>query len=108
VAACTRHDIVVQLPASQSSMKVASFVKVSVIVTNAGNCVETAIVTLSGTINYVSQQTTTVAPGGSQTLLFDYTVPVRLEVTLTANAPVAGDATPANNSDTKTYPTTVL
>jgi hypothetical protein len=89
-------------------MKVASFVKISVIVTNAGNCPETAIVTLSGTINYVAQQTTTVAPGGSQTLLFDYTVPVRLEVTLTASGPVAGDVTPANNSDTKTYPTTVL
>jgi len=108
VAACTRHDIVVQLPASQPSMKLASFVKVYVIVTNAGNCAETATVTLSGTINYEAQQITTVVPGGSQTLFFDYTVPVRLEVTLTASAPVAGDATPANNSDTKTYPTTVL
>ena len=89
-------------------MKVASFVKISVIVTNAGNCVETGSVTLSGTINYFSRQAITVAPGTSQTLLFDYTVPVRLEVTLTASAPLAGDVTPANNTDTKTYPTTVL
>jgi hypothetical protein len=89
-------------------MKVASYVKVSVIVTNTGNCVETTSVTLSGTINYFARQAITVVPGTSQTIFFDYTVPVRLEVTLTASAPSAGDATPANNTDTKTYSTTVL
>jgi hypothetical protein len=82
-------------------------VGVMVVVTNAGNCTDSALVTLTGTINYSASQGATVAPGASQTLVFQYPVPVRLNVTLTASAPLGGDVTPANNSDTKTYPTTI-
>ena len=105
---CTAHDLVVQLPASQPPMKIGNTVSVMVVVTNAGNCKDSALVTLSGTITYSASQGTTLAPGASQTLLFPYTVPVRTSVTLTASAHLSGDATPANNSDTKTYATTVL
>jgi hypothetical protein len=88
-------------------MKIGTIVNVSVIVTNAGNCPEQAQVILDGTINYHSVQGIAIAPGTTQTKVFSYPVPVRLSVTLTASAPLGGDVTPANNSDTETYPTTI-
>jgi hypothetical protein len=99
---------VVQLPASQGALIIGRIANVSVIVTNAGNCSENARISLSGTINYSDVQNTSVSVGQTKTVVFQYPVPVRLEVTLTANGPLAGDVTPANNSDTKTYPTQVL
>ncbi|WP_447975112.1 DUF7948 domain-containing protein [Nitrospira sp. Kam-Ns4a] len=105
------HDVICQFAPSQPAFKIMTVVQVRVVVTNVGTVAEPVRVTLSGTINYSAAQTVTVPAGSSVTLLFDYPVPVRTEVTLTATAELApglADATPANNSDTKTYPTTVL
>jgi hypothetical protein len=87
-------------------------VNVPVTVTNAGNCPETAHVTLEAkallTSGVVGAQTASIAPGTSQVVNFTYNVPLALEVTFTASAPLSGDTAPANNTATHTYPTTVL
>jgi hypothetical protein len=106
------HDLVCEFAPQQPDFKIGSFIKVNVVITNAGNVSEGVHATLSGTINYNSAQNLSVPAGGSRTVLFDYAVPVRLEVTLTASCQLTtsglGDATPANNSQTKTFRTTVL
>ncbi len=105
------HDVLCQFAPSQPAFKIMTVVQVRVVITNVGTGAEPVHVTLSGTINYSAAQNVTVPAGSSVTVLFDYPVPVRTEVTLTATAELApgiADATPANNSDTKTYPTTVL
>jgi hypothetical protein len=39
---------------------------------------------------------------------FSYNVPLALQVTFTATAPLSGDSVPANNTASQTYPTSVL
>jgi len=103
------HDIVCRFAPSQPAFKIGSTVKVSVVITNVGNATETVRVTLTGDINFSAVQNVTVPAGASATAVFDYPVPVRPSVTLTATGQIgAADATPANNSETKTFSTTIL
>ena len=108
---CTNHNIVVSLPGSLT-LKIFSTVNVPVTVTNAGNCPENAHLTLSAvaglTSGVVGVQNAALAPGQSQVLNFTYNVPLALQVTFTASAPLSGDSVPANNTAVRTYPTTVL
>ena len=108
---CTNHNIVVSLPASLT-LKIFSNVNVPVTVTNAGNCPENAHVTLSAqaglTQGVVGVQNAALAPGSSTVLNFSYNVPLALQITFTASAPLGGDSVPANNTATRTYSTTVL
>jgi len=60
------------------------------------------------TSGVVGVQNAALAPGTSQVLNFTYNVPLALQVTFTASAPLGGDSAPANNTATHTYPTTVL
>jgi hypothetical protein len=102
---------VVALPGSLT-LKIFTTVNVPVTVTNAGNCPETVHLTLTAqaglTTGTVGAQTTSIAPGTSQVLNFTYNVPLALQVTFTASAPLSGDSVPANNTATHTYTTTVL
>jgi hypothetical protein len=87
-------------------------VNVPVTVTNAGNCTDIAHLTLTAkaglTQGQVGVQSATLAPGASTVMNFPYNVPLALEVTFTATAPLSGDSAPANNTASHTYPTTVL
>jgi len=103
--------VMVRFAPDQPDFRVATIVQVRVVVTNVGTVAEGVRVNLTGTINYDAVETVVVAPGASLTVLFDYTVPIRLEVTLTATGelttPGVADATPANNSETKSFSTTL-
>lgn len=104
-----RHDLVVAFAPSQPPFVIGKIVRVTVVVTNAGTVDEAAYVTMSGDINYSAAQQATIPAGSSRNVVFDYPVPARLQVTLTAAGQLAAglaDASPANNQDTRTYSTT--
>ncbi len=99
----------VKFASNQPPFIIGTIVPVTMVVTNVGSVAEAVRISLSGDINYYAVQNVTVAAGGSSSVVFDYPVPVRLQVTLTASgalSPGLADATPANNSETKTFSTT--
>jgi len=107
------HDVAVSVSANPASVEEGSTTIISVTVTNIGNqdeTVDVAVVdTSNGNASVGSGTTGTLAPGGFQTLNFDWTAAGVGDHIMEATAsPVAGETSTADNTKSTTVTVTPM